>query len=159
MPNIPITFTHTRESDAWMQAELERAVERQKVKWAIKVTEAQTIPLEVYSTPDTPVNANEAKAMEILLVKGPSSASQVANLMQMPENVALASLRGLVGTDKATEMIQGDRIVYTLKQNLVKKDHPYKGKMLRPWSTPVVTKRIDQNGKEEWTITCDGSIE
>ena len=103
---ITISYSRARESDAQMQASLDKAVESQKVKWDIKLKEAQTMQSEqLLPNPDDP-RAN-------------------------------------------------DKDTWTLQ----KRDSPYKGKKLKAWGKPTLTKTIREDGQEVWTITVEGDTD
>ena len=133
-----------------MQAELEKAVASQKVKWGIKITEAQTIQVETPANPEPPTDAVQAQAMRILIERGPTG----------PIIVPADAFEALVVSGKASKSWskQGD-ILYTLVSVMKKVDSPYKGQTPGAWSQPKVTRKIREDGKEEWTIDCEAEAE
>lgn len=151
MPGV--SFSRTRESALLMEQKLKETVELAKQATLIKYTEAQTIPVEQFVTPEMPVDKNQAQAMKLLVVRGPLRVAEVAKLMGITEALAEIALNGLVAETKAIKDFQGDNWCFILQQTVVKKDHPYKGKkpMFDPAPTYKTVTRSD--GIEEMTCT------
>lgn len=155
-----ISYSRVRESDAMMRQNLLDAVLRSKARLLVKLAEAQTIPVELTINPDPPVEPNAKFVLEQLISQGPLDASQVATLMQLNEVAVLQHLESLVNSGKATKSISPNlKIIYRAKQQIVKRDSPYKGKRIRWAPTHTFSSRIREDGQEEVTCTLEYTLE
>ena len=163
MPKITISYSRARESDAQMQASLDKAVESQKGKWDIKLKEAQSMQVKRYKNPEPPENPQEAKAMQMLITRGPMRSDELVPLLDLiglnKDEAAVLILHKLVDAGKATRSVDERGVHYALKQVEEDADSPYKGKKLKAWGKPVVTKSIREDGQEVWTTTVEGDCD